>query len=186
MKKLEEFVNEKLKISNNTPNYTHFPETREELIEIIREMIKEKGPDCDLNCIDVSRIDNFGAVFASYGTKLFNGNISKWDMSNAKSLNSMFNGSMFSGVDGGIADWDVSNVEMMDYMFNGSKFNSDISGWNVEKVRSMVCAFQDCPFDQDITKWNPKSIEHRGFTNTFEYCPLKAKKKLPKWYKARF
>jgi surface protein len=75
---------------------------------------------------------------------------------------------------------------MMDYMFNGSKFNSDISDWNVEKVRSMVCAFQDCPFDQDITRWNPKSIEHHGFVKTFEYCPLKLNKKLPKWYKARF
>lgn len=186
MRKLEEFVNEKLKVSKgNTPEYTLFPTTREELIDMIREKIKDDGPDCDLNCIDVSAIDNFGAVFGSWGTKQFNGNISKWDMSNAKSLNSMFNGSMFSGIDGGIADWDVSNVEMMDYTFNSSKFNSDISNWNVEKVRSMVCTFQDSDFDQDINAWNPKSIEHHGFSHTFDYCPLKAQKKLPKWYKAR-
>lgn len=185
MRNIKEFINEKLKVSKeNTPKHTLFPKTREELVGMIREKMKKDGPECDLNCIDVSAIDNFGAVFGLWDTKQFDGNISKWDMSNAISLNGMFRGSMFSGINGGIEDWDVSNVETMDYIFSGSKFNSDISNWNVEKVRSMVCAFNNCPFEQDITSWNPKSIEHFGFVKTFESCPLKEKKKLPKWYKA--
>lgn len=184
MRNLKDIILEKLKVSsNNTPNYTHFPKTREELIEIIKEKIKEEGPECDLNCIDVSAIDNFGSVFGSEDVRQFNGNISKWDMSNAKSLNMMFSGSRFTGINGGIADWDVSNVEMMDYMFSNSDFNSDISNWNVEKVRSMVCTFLNSDFDQDINSWNPKSIEHNGFYRTFNYCPLKLQNKLPKWYK---
>lgn len=38
MRKLEEFVNEKLRVSKeNTPKHTLFPKTREELIGMIRE-----------------------------------------------------------------------------------------------------------------------------------------------------
>ena len=186
MRNIKEFINEKLKVSKeNTLKHTLFPKNREDLINMIIKKIKEEGPECDLNCIDVSAIDNFGGVFSVLGTNQFDGNISNWDMSNAISLNGMFQGSMFSGINGGIADWDVSNVEMMDYIFSGSKFNSDISNWNVEKVRSMVCAFSNCPFEQDIDSWNPKSIEHFGFVKTFESCPLKEKKKLPKWYDAK-
>lgn len=185
MRNIKEFINEKLKVSKeNTPKHTLFPKTRKELIDMIIKKINEEGPECDLNCIDVSAIDNFGGVFSVFGTKQFDGDISKWNMSNAISLNGMFDDSMFSGINGGIEDWDVSNVEMMDYIFSGSKFNSDISNWNVEKVRSMVCAFSNCPFEQDIDSWNPKSIEHGGFTKTFYHCALKEKKKLPKWYKA--
>lgn len=99
MRKLEEFVNEKLRISKeNTPKHTLFPKTREELVDMIIKKIRKEGPDCDLNCIDVSAIDNFGGVFGVWGTMQFNGNISKWDMSNAISLNGMFQGSMFSGM----------------------------------------------------------------------------------------
>ena len=108
---------------------------------MIIKKIRKEGPDCDLNCIDVSAIDNFGGVFGVWGTKQFNGNISKWDMSNAISLNGMFQGSMFSGINGGIADWDVSNVKTMDYIFSGSKFNSDISNWNVENVKVWCAHF---------------------------------------------
>lgn len=186
MRNLKDIITERLKISDKTNKHTLFPETREELIEMVRQEIKEKGPDCDLNHIDVSKIDNFASVFGSYGTRMFNGNISEWDVSNAISFNSMFNGSIYSGVDGGIANWDTSNCEMMDYMFNDSSFNSDISGWNVEKVRSMVAAFQGSKFDQDINSWNPKSIEHHGFSNTFRFTPLSQRKALPKWYKKNF
>ena len=105
MRNIKEFINEKLKVSKeNTPKHTLFPKNREDLINMIREKIKKDGPECDLNCIDVSAIDNFGAVFGLWDTKRFNGNISKWDMSNAISLNGMFEGSMFSGINGGIAD----------------------------------------------------------------------------------
>jgi surface protein len=47
-------------------------------------------------------------------------------------MNSKFNGD--------ISKWDISNVENMNTMFWNSKFNSDISNWNVSKVEIMwVC-----------------------------------------------
>lgn len=77
MRKLEEFVNEKLRVSEeNTPKHTLFPKTRGELVDMIIKKIKEEGPECDLNCIDVSAIDNFGGVFSVSGTKQFDGDIS--------------------------------------------------------------------------------------------------------------
>jgi surface protein len=40
----------------------------------------------------------------------FNGNISKWDVSNVEDMSDMFSNSQFTG---NISNWDVSNVENM-------------------------------------------------------------------------
>ena len=48
----------------------------------------------------------------------FNGDISKWNTSNAKNMASMFENSIFTG---DISKWDVSNVEYMGRSFRNSK-----------------------------------------------------------------
>ena len=66
------------------------PKNKAELKKIIEETIKEKGLDCDLNFIDTSLIkDMSGLFYKSY----FNGDISKWDVSNVERMENMICGS---------------------------------------------------------------------------------------------
>ena len=107
------------------------PENKKELIKIINDTIEKEGPNCDLNFIDTSKIDDMSALF--YSSK-FNGDISNWDVSKVTYMSAMFNNSKF---DGDISNWDVSNVTSMSTMFAYSEFNGDISKWNVSKVTNM-------------------------------------------------
>ena len=88
------------------------PKNKKELREITREIIAEKGPNCDLNFIDVSNITDMSELF--YGTK-FDGDISKWDVSNVKSMAWMFDHCPFNQ---DISKWDVTKVKYKDYMFD--------------------------------------------------------------------
>ena len=85
--------------------------SREELRELINQRIKEQGPNCNLNDIDVSGIVDMSFIF--YKTD-FNGDISKWNVSCVENMNSLFRGSKF---DGDISEWNVSNVVNMSYIF---------------------------------------------------------------------
>ena len=76
----------------------------------------------------------------------FNGDISKWDVSNVKSTECMFMNSYFNG---DISKWDVSNVENMESMFADSKFNQDISKWDVSNVENMTDVFEKCPIKEE-------------------------------------
>ena len=71
MKSLKSYIQEKLIIKKKKHNY--FPETKKELINIIKQRIKEKGNEVDLNDIDVSKITDMSNLFN--GTD-FNGDIS--------------------------------------------------------------------------------------------------------------
>ena len=58
---------------------------KSELIKVIKQRIQEQGPNCDLNDIDVSKVTDMSGLFsASYAFKDFNGDISRWDVSNVK------------------------------------------------------------------------------------------------------
>lgn len=93
------------------------PESKNELIKIIDDTIYEHGPNCDLNFIDTSKIDDMSELFYSSG---FNGDISKWDVSKVKDTNNMFTNSIFNG---DISDWNMNINNMVDsrYMFMNSK-----------------------------------------------------------------
>ena len=80
---------------------------KNELQEIIENCMKMYGNECNLNWINTSGIKDMSEVF--YNSE-FNGDISKWD---------------------------VSNVETMEKMFLFSKFNGNISNWNVSSVTNM-------------------------------------------------
>ena len=75
-----------IKIGNNISEFSSYscqPTTKYELKEIISVRIREQGPNCDLNDIDVSLIDDMSYLFQ--GSK-FNGDISNWNVSNVKSM----------------------------------------------------------------------------------------------------
>ena len=91
MKNLKDIIQERLHINKYTTNYYNYhPKTKEELKELIRKLIKERGNDADLNDIDTSKITDMSYMF--YDSK-FNGDISNWDVSKVKNMFLMIYGS---------------------------------------------------------------------------------------------
>ena len=88
------------------------PESKQELIEIIKDTISKEGPNCDLNFINTSKITNMSELFRAIE---FNGDISKWNVSNVKNMSGMF---AYSKFDGDISKWDVSNVTNNEHIFD--------------------------------------------------------------------
>ena len=121
MKNLSQFIIEKLKIrKSNKPSYNYFPKTTEELHDILKELIEERGNDGDFNDIDVSKITDMSKLFEDMAE--FNGDISKWD---------------------------VSNVKYMEYMFRGChSFNQDISNWLLNNDTFTKQMFENCPIEE--------------------------------------
>ena len=148
MKSLKSYIQEKLIIKKSS-NYKYFPQTKEELQDIIKKRIKAEGNKVDLNDIDTSNITDMSDLF--YGTD-FNGDISEWDVSNVTDMSYMFADCENFNQD--ISNWDVSNVTNMDYMFyDCNNFNQDISGWDVSKVKNNYETFKYCPIEE---KYKPK------------------------------
>ena len=59
------------------------PKNKRELIDIINNTIAKEGPNCNLNFIDTSKVDDISALFCSTD---FNGDISQWNISNVKNM----------------------------------------------------------------------------------------------------
>ena len=89
------------------------------LKKLIEEAIKTKGPNCDLNYIDVSQITDMSDLFH------------------------------FSNFTGDISKWDVKNVKDMHDMFYGTIFNQDISIWELRKDCNVAGMFVDCPIKEE-------------------------------------
>ena len=122
MKSISSYINEALKLGKI--RYKYHPKTKKELKTIIMQRIKDEGNEVDLNDIDVSNITDMAELF--YKTD-FNGDISKWYVSNVTTMKSIF--------------------------FGCKSFNQDISDWNVSNVNYMRCMFDNCPIEE---KYKPK------------------------------
>ena len=77
-----------------------------------------------LENLDVSQIKNFNEVFMN---SLYNGDLSKWDFSNAQSFKGMFAYSKFNN--NSLKNFNFKNIKDAICMFTDSKFCGDISGW---------------------------------------------------------
>ena len=126
--------------------------TRNELSKLIEKTMKEKGPNCDLNFIDVSKITDMSDLFVKSD---FNGDISGWNVSGVKDMALMFLDSSFNQ---DISGWYVSNVKDMSRMFDGSKFTGDISKWDVSGVKDMIGMFEK----SKLEKLNKSPKWYRG------------------------
>ena len=124
MKSLEQYISEKLKIQNvkSKPEYELVPETKDELIQMIKDEMDKNGNKCSLNHIDVSKITDMSFLFFD----------------------------ALEDFDGDISEWDVSSVTNMKGMFNASRFNGDISKWDVSNVTNSEGMFEDCESMQYI------------------------------------
>ena len=119
MKSLSQYIQEKLIIKKSKNNYKYFPETKEELKDLIKQRIKTEGKEVDLNDIDTSNITDMSSLFVGINFK------------------------------GDISSWDVSNVTDMSYMFYACEsFNQDISSWDVSKVKDHHFIFSNCGIQQ--------------------------------------
>lgn len=135
----------------NEPIYR--PKDGKELRTLICICVKKYGTECSLNWIDVSGRHNFSNMF--YNSK-FNGDISKWDVSEGIDMYQMFAESEFNG---NLSSWDVSQVENMSYMFSGAKFNNDsLANWDVRNVKDMNAMFKFSDFNGDISEWEPRRV----------------------------
>ena len=163
MKTLNNYIVEKLNINKSKlkggPECTLFPETKEELANMINKEIEQNGNRCDLNHIDTNKIKNMSFLFskgAKFGLSNFNGDISQWDVSNVTDMKYMFAHSDFNG---NISEWDVSNVRDMECMFEYSKFNGDLSKWDISKVKDMSHMFEHSEFNNDsICNWDVSNV----------------------------
>ena len=153
MKTLKQHIDEALKIGKNLSEWSSYscqPKTYRELEHIVNDRIEKEGPNCDLNDIDTSLITDMSELF--FGSE-FNGDSSKWNVSNVKNMEGMFCRSWF---DDDISDWDVSNVENMSYTFSSSKFNQDISKWKIRKDCRIHKMFDKCPIKSEYKPKLPR------------------------------
>lgn len=121
---------------------------RAHLRKLVLKEIRTDGPDCDLNHIDVSGLQDMVKIFLNTP---FSGNVSQWDTRQARSMEGLFMGSQFNG---DLTGWNVACVENMQDMFRSSPFNGNIAGWNVAQVTNTQGMFRDSRFTGDLTTWH--------------------------------
>ena len=88
MKTLQNYIIEKILINKNSKiEHMYHPNTKDELTKIIKQKIESEGNECDLNDIDTSNITDMSYLFEYTD---FNGDLSKWNVSNVTDMRGMF------------------------------------------------------------------------------------------------
>ena len=178
MKKLVH-INEyliKKKINKVHNNYKYTPKTREELIDIIEDLLYVKK-ETNLNCIDTSAITKMDHLFSVKNT---NFDISEWNVSNVTTMSNMFFGCRKFDCD--LSNWDVSNVKNMEGMFShcNSFTGKGLEKWNIFNVTNMCEMFKNCVnFDCDLSMWNVSKVT--SMIMTFSGCENFKGKGLENW-----
>ena len=172
MKSIQTHINERLKLNRDrVQHYEYFPETKNELRNIIENLIDKKGNNVDLNIIDTSKITDMSKLFDDYFLNDFCGDVSQWNVSNVKEMNSMFFNCKHFNCD--LSHWDVSQVEDMGFMFGGcTSFTGDgLKQWNVSKVKNMEAMFAKCKnLDCDLSHWDVSQVtnmQHMFYDSNF-------------------
>ena len=110
-------------ITSTTKSARVRPKSKDELRSIIKNELKQQGPDADLNFIDTSLITDMSMLFYTINKEILVGNvkIDQWNVSNVTTMNGMFYGCDECNTD--ISMWDISNVRYMGLMFVGCPIN---------------------------------------------------------------
>ena len=218
MNNISNYILEKLKINSKTKinkyHYNYFPKDRDELFNIVINKIQEsKNTLVDLNDIDISNIENLSCLAehiidntTKYNHEKLNLDVSFWDVSNVKYMDSVFEDLPNFNCD--LSSWNVSNVEKMSNLFYGcykfegkglEKWNTSnvwdmrgtfkschnftgksIENWDVSQVEDISSIFRNC-FDLncDLSKWDISNVKWMNFT--FYRCHIFEGKGLSKW-----
>lgn len=177
MKDLVTYISEKRNAKRKT-EYTVKPETRQELVDILVERLKE-DKNANLNDIDITNVVDLYELF--YELDPHKIDISEWDTSNAVTMGKMFLNC--KNLEADLSKWDTSKVTQMHFMFCGcEKFNSDLSKWDVSKVRDMEGMFKGCErFKSNLNKWDVSSLEGK-MRKYGMFSDCKSLKRKPRWY----
>jgi len=178
MKKLNQFITEKLRLGRNIQKYNYHPKTFKELREIVYERAKTNKDDIlDLNDIDISNIDNLSYLFERVDIKAVDMN--NWDVSHVKDIHGMFwcNDNIEEIY---IDEWDTSNIESFyGTFYKCKKLNIlDLSNWKFDKCTEFDLMFKGCEKLDTHFADNWTMPTHPITANEmFEGC-----KYIPKWY----
>lgn len=120
--------------------------------------------DLDISNWNTSKGELFNCMFANSD---FNGDISNWDLSNAKYTTQMFGKNAYFDCD--LSNWDVSNVtEMAGMFYNATVFTGKgLGNWNTGSVTNMSLMFKNCSnLDVDLSTWATGNVNNHE--NMFE------------------
>ena len=219
MKSLQIYINEYIiknkldKPIDSGDNYNYFPNSKDELIDNLNELVENNI--YDFNCIDTSAITNMFHLFNMlnkhvknnlkytpfdvskwnvsnvtnmsymfFGCKNFNCDLSSWDVSKVKDMSGMFSWCVKFNCD--LSNWDVSNANNMDFMFYSCEnFNCDLSKWNVSNVKNMICMFKFCKnfTGEGLENWNISKVNTSKVNTMSMLDGCKSIIKKPTWYK---
>lgn len=144
-------INETFNLSRNTDPYLyHAPDKFELRWYIMKYIEKHKNDEViDLNCIDISEINDLYHFFVEINEKY-----------------------KLTRID--ISEWDVSNIDSMRETFMNCKdliSVGDLSKWKFKKCDDLSCMFKNCTsleYIGDISKWDVSNIQYA--TETFANC----------------
>lgn len=85
-----------------------------------------------------------------------------------KDMTELFYKSEFNG---DISKWNVSNLKDMSFMFAYSSFNNNISQWDVSQVTRMDDMFKQSSFSQNLTNWKPYYLKYIS-RDMFKSCKI--------------
>ena len=149
MKKLNNYITERLKLTSRSNAYTCQPKDVYTFRKILKERL-DKNKDANLNDIDVSKITDMCCLFKNLDPH--NIDISEWDVSNVTDMSEMFYECENFNCD--LSKWNVSNVTDMSGMFyNCVNFNANLSKWNVSNVEYMNSMFYGCKSLKNKPTW---------------------------------
>jgi len=121
----------------------------------------------DIGSWCTSLVESFHDLFMQ--KRLFNENLSCWDLSSATSLENTFWGAR--KFNGDVSAWDVSLVWNMFSTFTyADSFNRDISGWDVSSTISLDRTFREArKFNGDVSAWDVSLARNIYFTFGYAY-----------------
>ena len=184
MKNLNQYITEYIikkkldKPIDSEDNYDYYPESKEELVKNIKELI-DKGI-YNFNCINTIKITDMSKLFEDLIVEK-NFDVSKWDVSNVTDMSYMFLNC--KNFDCDLSKWDVSSVKDMSRMFIYCiKFTGQgLENWDVSNVTDMMSMFGACEsFEgKGLENWNVHNVEN--MSHMFNSCERFKGKYIENW-----
>ena len=163
MKSLEQFIQEKLKVSKKSKE----PIVVKSLFDlkyIVSKRYMENEEVIDMSDIDISELTDISGIFSKCKNLRTIIGIEDWDTKEILNMREMFEDCYNLHDIGDLSGWDTSNVKYMTHMFYECK-NLECKGiddWNVENVRDISEMFYGCKsLTCDLSKWKLSSIKNR-------------------------